>query len=164
MTVGWREPRTTGTVTIMRDETFERKFMEETLEDLRDGISKLEEEREVLDWRIDQKRERLQAWEAKLGILGPPVPPPSHKRSPKGANLKMIIGLLQDPASPRQGLSTAEIVAKTNLKFSSVQAALRQGQEADLVEQVGSFWRPKSDVESADPATSDAAARNGAMT
>ena len=113
---------------------------------------------------FEQKRERLRAYQAKLGIA-PTEPSTERKRerAPRGANLKTILALLQDPTSPRQGLSSSEIVTKTKLSFSSVQAALKQGAEADLVEQVDSFWRPKTGAKPAETTTAEAAARNGTV-
>ena len=141
----------------------EHQLIVDTISDLRDGLTELGEKREMLDWEISQKQERLQAWQAKLGILsGEPVAEP-RKRAPRGANLKAILSLLQDPATPRQGLTTSAIVAKTHLSFSSVQVALKQG--ADVVEQVDNFWRPKLESKPAEPGTPEAAAaaRNGTV-
>jgi hypothetical protein len=96
-----------------------------------------------------------------MGIT-PTEPSAEHRRerAPRGANLKTILALLQDPASPRQGLTCSDIVTKTKLSFSSVQAALKQGLEAELVEQDDSFWRPKSEAKAAEPSP-EAATRNG---
>jgi len=143
----------------------EHQLIVDTISDLRDGLAELAEKKDILEWEISQKQERLQAWQAKLGILsGEPVVEP-RKRAPRGANLKAILSLLQNPASPRQGLMTSQIVAKTNLSFSSVQVALRQGYEAGLVEQVDNFWRPKLDPKPVEPGTPEAAAaaRNGTV-
>lgn len=148
----------------MKEPINERQLIVDTISDLQDGLRELEERRDMLDWEITQKRERLQAWETKLGILsGEPATEP-RRRAPRGANLKAILSLLQDPASPRQGLTTSEIVAKTHLSFSSVQVALKQG--ADVVEQVDNFWRPKLEAQPTLPGTktleAEASARNGA--
>jgi hypothetical protein len=135
------------------DATDERKLIEETIRDLEDGLGELREKRDIMDWDISQKQERLKAWQGKLAVLSGEAPPSTepHKRAPRGANLKTVLGLLLDPASPRQGLSTAALVDKTGLPFSSVQAALKQGQQQGLIEQTESgFWRPKQ----ADPAQS----------
>jgi hypothetical protein len=124
----------------------ERKLIEETIRDLEDGLGELQEKREMMDWDISRKQERLKAWQAKLAELSGETPPSpeAHKRAPRGANLKAVIALLSDPTSPRQGLSCAEMVDKTGLPFSSVQAALKQGEQQALVEQTDSgFWRPK---------------------
>jgi chromosome segregation ATPase len=156
---------TTHYVTVKTmQEPSEAELSREIISDLQEGIEKLEEERDILNWRIEQKRERLRAYQAKLGIA-PTEPSGERKRerAPRGANLKTILALLQDPTSPRQGLSSSEIVTKTKLSFSSVQAALRQGVEADLVEQVDSFWRPKTGAKPAETSAAEAAARNGTV-
>jgi len=124
----------------------ESKLIEETIRDLEDGIEELQEKRDMMDWDLSRKRDRLKAWQAKLaGLLGEaPLATELHKRAPRGANLKAVLALLMDPASPRQGLSTAALVDKAGLPFSSVQAALKQGEQQGLVEQADSgFWRPK---------------------
>ncbi len=124
----------------------ERKLIEDTIRDLGDGIDELREKRDMMDWDISQKEDRLKAWQAKLADLSGESPPAaeSHKRAPRGANLKAVLTLLLDPAGPRQGLSTAALVEKTSLPFSSVQAALKQGEQQGLVEQAETgFWRPK---------------------
>lgn len=125
----------------------ERKLIEETIRDLEDGLGELQEKRDIMDWDISRKQERLKAWQAKLaelsGVAGPPTPEP-HKRAPRGANLKAVLMLLSDPTAPRQGLSCAEMVDKTGLSYSSVQAALKQGEQQGVIEQNDSgFWRPK---------------------
>jgi hypothetical protein len=126
----------------------ESKLIEETIRDLEDGLSELQEKRDMMDWDISRKQERLKVWQAKLAELsGEALPSPSpepHKRAPRGANLRAVLALLMDPASPRQGLSTAALVDKAALPFSSVQAALKQGEQQGLVEQTDNgFWRPK---------------------
>ena len=142
----------------------EHQLIVDTISDLRDGLTELGEKRDMLDWEISQKQERLRAWEAKLGILsGEPAGEP-RKRAPRGANLKAILSLLQGPTSPRQGLTTSEIVTTTHLSFSSVQVALKRGVEDGLVEQVDNFWRPKTDAKPADTITPEVAARNGNVT
>src|SRR5208282_1657302 len=147
-------------VKTMKEPLSEAELARRIMIDLEEGIEKLEEERDMLDWRIEQKREHLRAYQANLGI----VPPESsgerkRDRAPRGVNLKTILALLQDPASPRQGLTTGDIVTKTKLGFSSVQAALKQGMDADLVEQVDSFWRPKTEAKPAEAPIAEAAAR-----
>ena len=138
----------------MKEPISELELIQMTISDLRDGLHELEEKREMLDWEISQKQERLQAWRSKLATLsGEPQTEP-RKRAPRGANLKTILTLLQDPASPRQGLTCSDIVAKTNLQFSSVQAALKQG--AELFEQVDGFWRPRLDANATAPAGMEA--------
>ena len=101
------------TVKTMQEPLSEAELSREIISDLQEGIEKLEEEREILDWRIEQKRERLRAYQAKLGIA-PTEPSTERKRerAPRGANLKTILALLQDPTSPRQGLSTARSLQK----------------------------------------------------
>lgn len=140
----------------------ERTLDTDILEDLREGIARLEEERDMLDWRIEEKRARLRAYESKHGIVTA-VPTEQRKRAPRGANLKAIISLLQDPASPRQGLTTAEIVSKTKLSFSSVQAALKQGVEGGVVQQIDGFWRPIPEAKASDSDISEMARRNGTV-
>lgn len=124
----------------------ERKLIQDTISDLEDCITELEQKRDMLDWDISRKQEHIKAWQARLADLSGEVSPATepHKRAPRGANLKAVLALLMDPASPRQGLSTAALVDKAALPFSSVQAALKQGEQQGLVEQTDSgFWRPK---------------------
>jgi hypothetical protein len=124
----------------------ERQLIQETISDLEDGITELQEKRDMMDWDISRKQDRLKAWQGKLAALSGEVPPATepHKRAPRGANLKSVLALLMDPAGPRQGLSTAALVDKTGLPFSSVQAALKQGEQQGVIEQNDSgFWRPK---------------------
>jgi hypothetical protein len=145
----------------MKGPVDEHQLIVDTISDLQDGLNELLEKREMLDWEISKKQERLQAWQTKLGVLSGESDGEPRKRAPRGANLKAILGLLQDPASPRQGLATSEIVAKTHLSFSSVQVALKQGSETGLVEQVDNFWRPKPvDMASLE---GSAAGRNGTV-
>jgi hypothetical protein len=124
----------------------EVQLIEETIRDLADGISELEDKRDMMEWDISQKRDRLKAWQDRLAAASGEAPPSTepHRRAPRGANLKTLLGLLLDPASPRQGLSTAALVEKTGLPFSSVQAALKQGEQQGLISQAeNGFWRPK---------------------
>lgn len=142
----------------MKEPLSEEEVTRETIVDLEELIEKLEEERDMLGWRIDQKQQRLRWYQAKLGLTGSD-PAVERKRSPRGANLKLVMGVLQDPSSPRQGLTASEVVAKTSLSFSSAQAALKQGADAGLIEQVDNFWRPKLESKPAP----EAAVRNGAV-
>ena len=124
----------------------ERQLIEDTIRDLEDGISELQEKRDMMEWDLSRKHDRLKAWQTKLAALSGEAQPTTepHKRAPRGANLKAILGLLLDPTSPRQGLSTAALVDKTGLPFSSVQAATKQGEQQGLIEQnENGFWRPK---------------------
>ena len=57
----------------------EAELSREIISDLQEGIEKLEEEREILDWRIEQKRERLRAYQAKLGIA--PTEPSTERKA-----------------------------------------------------------------------------------
>jgi response regulator of citrate/malate metabolism len=149
----------------MKVQIDEQELIVETINDLQDGLNELVQKRDLLDWEISKKQERLQAWEAKLGVLSGERPAAEpRKRAPRGANLKTILSLLQDPASPRQGLTTSEIVAKTHLSFSSVQVALKQGAETEVVEQVDNFWRPKLESKPDEGGSSGVAARNGNVT
>jgi transposase len=89
--------------------------------------------------------------------------PAERKRAPRGANLKAVMAVLQDPSSPRQGLSASQVVAETGLSFSSAQAALKQAEEAGLAEQVDNFWRPKAEAKSDEEIAAEVA-RNGNVT
>jgi IS30 family transposase len=123
----------------------ERKLIAETIRDLEYGIGELKEKRDTMDREISRKRERLQAWQTKLAELAGNAPlAESHKRAPRGANLKTVLTLLLASTTPRQGLSCAELVEKTKLPFSSVHAALKQGEQQGVVQQVETgFWRPE---------------------
>lgn len=147
----------------MKEPPSEEEVIKETISDLRELIDKLEEEREILNWRIDEKQQRIQWYQAKLGLTEND-PAGERKRSPRGANLKLIIGVLQDPSSPRQGLTASDVVAKTGLSFSSAQAALKQGAEAGVIEQVDNFWRPKAETKTDNANVFELAARNGKVT
>jgi hypothetical protein len=123
-------------------ETDEVQLVRETIRDLEEGIESLQEEQEMTGWRIEQKQNRLSAWKGKLRELtGEPATEP-QKRSPRGANLRLILDLLRGPQIPRAGLSTGEIVSKTQLSFSSVQASLKQGVQTGVITQgVEGFWQ-----------------------
>ncbi len=159
---GYEHHKLRNQVKKMKVQIDEHQLIVDTISDLQDGLNELLEKRDMLDWEISKKQERLQAWQAKLGVVSGESAGEPRKRAPRGANLKAILNLLQDPASPRQGLTTSEIVAKTHLSFSSVQVALKQG--ADVVEQVDNFWRPKLEPQPTLPGTGNpaAAAKNGA--
>lgn len=144
----------------MKEPVSEEEMIKEMIGDLMEGIEKLIDERDLLDWRITEKQQRLRWFQAKQGFAGDDSQG-ERKRSPRGANLKAVMNLLQDPSSPRQGLTASEVVAKTGLSFSSAQAALKQGAEAGVIEQVDNFWRPKLETKPADPPTPEAAAKNG---
>jgi hypothetical protein len=144
----------------MKEPVSEAEIVRDMIADLREGIAQLEDERDVMDWRIQEKKDRLRWFMAKQGLTDADSRT-ERKRAPRGANLKSIVTLLLDPASPRQGLSSSEIVAKTNLSFSSVQAALKQGDESGLVEQVDGFWRPKSESKPDEGDSAGMETRNG---
>ena len=84
----------------------------------------------------------------KLGLTGNEPTGERKGRAPCCANLA-ILSLLQDPLSPRQGLTSSAIVAKTKLSFSSVKAALEQGEENGLIQQAENFWLRKMELSSA---------------
>jgi hypothetical protein len=161
---GYERHKLRNAVKTMKEPISEDDVVRETISDLQELIEKLDEEREVLSWRIAEKQERVRWYQAKLGQTGSD-PAIERKRSPRGANLKVVMGVLQDPSSPRQGLTASEVVAKAGLSFSSVQAALKQGKDASVIEQVENFWRPKLESKPAEPKAPEVAvpARNGNM-
>ena len=48
-------------------EPSEEEITRETISDLEELIDKLEEDRDILDWRIDGKRQRLRWYQANWG-------------------------------------------------------------------------------------------------
>lgn len=110
----------------------EKKLIEGTIADLKAAI-------EQCRIQLREKEERLASWERHLERMGGQVKDRASRR-PKGQNLGTLLGLFRD--TPDQKMTIADMVKKTGLPFSSVQAIIRKA-DSPFIEANGGLWTLK---------------------
>jgi hypothetical protein len=112
----------------------EREFIENTIADLRVIVEQSRNQ-------LRERENRLAEWEKRLAKLGGS----GHVREgivrrPKGENLSILLQLFHDV--PTQGLTIAEMVKKTGIPFSSVQAIIHRP-DCPFIAGGGGLWKLK---------------------